>query len=68
MDLSPSCELRLLGMEGHRRELEKLGQNPPAGRGVNENVAQAEKWENWSGCKHKGIFFICGDMRSSQPL
>lgn len=66
--LSPSFKLRLLGTKGHRRGFEKLGQNPPAGQGADENVEQTEKWENRSGCKHKGIFFVCSDVHGSRPL
>ena len=55
--------LRLLGTKGHQRGFEKLEHNLPAGQGVNENMEQTEKWENRSGCKHKGVFFVCSDMR-----
>ena len=27
-----------------------------------------EKWENRSGSRHKGIFFICGDVHGSRLL
>lgn len=56
--LSPSCELRLLGTKGGQRGFEKLGRNLPAGQGVDENMEQTEKWENRSGCKHKGIYSL----------
>lgn len=60
--------LGLLGAKGHQRGFEKLGQNPSAGQGVKENVEQREKWENGSGCKHKGIFSLCSDVQGSQQL
>lgn len=60
--------LGLLRAKGHQRGFEKLGQNPSAGQGVKENVEQREKWENGSGCKHKGIFFLCSDVQGSQQL
>lgn len=62
------CGLELPGAEGHQREFEKLGQNPSAGQGVKESVEQREKWEDRSGCKHKGIFFLCSDVQGSQQL
>lgn len=62
------CGLGLLGAKGHQWGFEKLGQNPSAGQGVKENVKQKEKWENGSGWKHKGIFFLCSDVQGSQQL
>lgn len=56
--------LGLLGTKEHQKGFEKLGQNPSAGQGVKENVEQREKWENRSGCKHKGIFFLCSDVHA----
>lgn len=61
-------EVTALWVPGFRDEFEKQGQNPTAGQGVNRNGELMEKCENRSGCQHKGIFFICGDVHGSRLL